>query len=71
MAEDARTACAAASFWLKTRLTVVHLNVSGRLPREVTARRNVDSHRGTAFGNCRSVDIAAMAAPRSDTCSSG
>jgi hypothetical protein len=24
MAEDARSACAAASFWLKTRLTVVH-----------------------------------------------
>src|ERR1700691_2124475 len=33
-------------------------NVSGRLPREVTAHRNVDSHRGIAFGNCRSVDIA-------------
>ena len=24
MAEDARIACAAASFWLKTRLTLVH-----------------------------------------------
>ena len=33
-------------------------DVSGHFPREVTAHRNVDSHRGAAFGNCRNVDIA-------------
>ena len=42
----------------------VAIGVSAYLPVMVTARRNEDSHRGTACGNCRSVGIAA--GPRRD-----
>ena len=64
IAEDARSACAAASFLVENTAQSNSLDVSGRLPREFTAHRNEESHRGIAFGNCRSADIAVW--PRRD-----
>ena len=53
-----------ALFGWKTRRKDVAIGVSGYLPVRVTARRNEDTRRATASGNCRSGDIAA--GPRHD-----